>query len=67
MDWAEPVGSIWTDSKAGWVKIDQELVNLPKGAVSAAAPLFDAWTTRQSDLEKWGDHLRGKVTAGSSL
>ena len=22
MDWAEPIGNIWTDSKAAWVKID---------------------------------------------
>src|SRR5262249_15116694 len=32
MDWAEPVGNVWTDSKAAWVKIDPELVNLPKGS-----------------------------------
>ena len=33
MDWAEPVGNQWTDSKAAWVKIDPELVNFPKQAV----------------------------------
>ena len=43
MDWAEPVGNQWTDSKAAWVKIDPELVNFPKKAVDRT-PLFDAWT-----------------------
>jgi hypothetical protein len=43
MDWAEPIGNIWTDSKAAWVKIDPKLVNFPKQAVDRT-PLFDAWT-----------------------
>jgi hypothetical protein len=30
MDWAEPIGNTWTDSKAAWVKIDPELVNFRK-------------------------------------
>jgi len=48
MDWAEPIGNIWTDSKAAWVKIDPELVNFPKGAVDRT-PLFDAWTRHNQD------------------
>jgi len=43
IDWAEPVGNIWTDSKARWARIDPALVNYPKGAVDRQ-PLFDAWT-----------------------
>jgi hypothetical protein len=43
MDWAEPVGNIWTDSKAAWVNIDPALRNFPKQAVDRK-PLFDAWT-----------------------
>jgi len=48
MDWAKPVANIWTDSKAAWVKIDQELVNFPKQAVERK-PLFDAWTRNNKD------------------
>ena len=33
MDWAEPVGNIWSDSKAAWVKIEPELVNFLGQAV----------------------------------
>jgi len=44
MDWAEPIGNIWTDSKAAWVKIDPKLTNFPKQAVDRT-PLFDAWFT----------------------
>lgn len=43
MDWAGPVGNIWTDSKAAWVDIDPALVNFAKGAADRT-PLFDAWT-----------------------
>lgn len=43
MDWAEPVGNIWTDSKAAWVEIDPKLVNFPKGIVDRT-PLFEAFT-----------------------
>jgi len=43
LDWAPPVGNIWTDSKAAWVRIDPDLVNFPKGAADRT-PLFDAWT-----------------------
>ena len=45
MDWAEPVGNIWIDSKAAWVAIDPKLVNVPKGLVDRT-PLFDAWRER---------------------
>jgi hypothetical protein len=43
MDWAEPVGNIWTDSKAAWVKIDPQLTNFSKG-IADRTPLFAAWT-----------------------
>ena len=43
MDWAEPVGNIWTDSKAAWAKINPKHANFPKQAVDRT-PLFDAWT-----------------------
>jgi hypothetical protein len=43
LDWAAPVGNIWTDSRAAWVEIDPAQVNFPKGATDRT-PLFDAWT-----------------------
>ncbi len=48
MDWAEPIGNIWTDSKAAWVTIDPELVNFPSQAQDRT-PLFDAWKTHNQD------------------
>ena len=48
MDWAEPVGNVWTDSKAAWVKIDPKHANFPKQAVDRT-PLFDAWTRHNRD------------------
>jgi hypothetical protein len=48
MDWAEPIGNIWTDSKAAWAKTDPQLVNFPKQAVDRT-PLFDAWTRHTRD------------------
>ncbi len=48
IDWAKPVGNIWTDSKAAWAEIDPALVNFTKGA-SDRTPLFDAWTRSQQD------------------
>ena len=48
MDWAEPIGNIWMDSKAAWVKIDPKLANFPKQAVDRT-PLFDAWTRHNQD------------------
>ncbi|SEP99992.1 Uncharacterized conserved protein [Devosia sp. YR412] len=43
IDWAAPVGNIWTDSKAAWAVIDPTLVNFSKGATDRT-PLYDAWT-----------------------
>ncbi len=43
LDWAAPVGNIWTDSKAAWVQLDPTHINFPKGATDRT-PLFDAWT-----------------------
>ena len=42
LDWAQPVGNIWTDSKAAWVKLDPDLVNMP-GQPSDREPLNKAW------------------------
>lgn len=43
MDWAAPVGNIWTDRKAAWVSIDPAQTNFAKGATDRQ-PLYDAWT-----------------------
>jgi hypothetical protein len=43
MDWAAPVGNIWTNSKAAWVVIDPALANFPDQAPDRQ-PLYDAWT-----------------------
>lgn len=48
IDWAAPVGNIWTSSKAAWAEIDPALVNFEKGAVDRT-PLFDAWTRLYQD------------------
>ena len=48
LDWAAPVGNIWTDSKAAWVDIDAGQVNFPKG-IADRTPLFDAWTRFTQD------------------
>ena len=48
MDWAEPVGNIWTDSKAAWVRIDPSQTNFTRGATDRT-PLFDAWTRAHQD------------------
>lgn len=48
IDWAKPVGNIWTDSKAAWAEIDETQVNFGKGAVDRT-PLFDAWTRANQD------------------
>ena len=42
MSWAQPVGNIWTASRAPWVEIDENLVNFP-GQPPDRQPLFDAW------------------------
>ena len=43
IDWARPVGNIWTSSKAAWAEIDPALVNYDKG-IKDRTPLFEAWT-----------------------
>ncbi|MBN9333686.1 GFA family protein [Devosia sp.] len=43
IDWAAPVGNIWTDSKAAWTHIDPAFVNFARGALDRT-PLFEAWT-----------------------
>ncbi|MGV8854130.1 MAG: GFA family protein [Devosia sp.] len=43
LNWAVPVGNIWTDSKVAWVDIDPALVNMP-GQPASREPLYDAWT-----------------------
>jgi len=48
IDWAAPVGNIWTDSKAAWAVIDPKQVNFPKGAVDRT-PLFDAFSRFHQD------------------
>ncbi|MBJ3783832.1 GFA family protein [Devosia sediminis] len=48
IDWAAPVGNIWTDSKAAWAKIDPAQVNFPKGATDRT-PLIDAFTRLHQD------------------
>jgi hypothetical protein len=42
MSWANPVGNIWTASKAPWVEIDDALSNFP-GQPPDRQPLYDAW------------------------
>jgi len=48
LNWAAPVGNIWTESKAAWVEIDPNQVNFAKGATDRT-PLFDAWTRSHQD------------------
>lgn len=48
IDWAAPVGNIWTDSKAAWAPIDPAQVNFSKGAIDRK-PLFYAWTRLHQD------------------
>ncbi len=43
IDWAAPVGNIWTDSKAAWAEIDPAQVNFA-GQPPTREPLYDAWT-----------------------
>ena len=40
--WVEPVGNIWTASKAAWVAIDDAVPNFP-GQPPSRQPLIDAW------------------------
>lgn len=48
LNWAEPIGNIWTESRPAWVAVDDNLVNFPKGP-SDRQPLFDAWTAAHED------------------
>lgn len=43
MSWAEPVGNIWTASKAPWVVIEESVPNFP-GQPPTRQPLIDAYT-----------------------
>ncbi|AVF04880.1 MAG: GFA family protein [Devosia indica] len=48
LDWAAPVGDIWTDSKAAWVQLDPSHISFAKGAADRT-PLFDAWNRSHRD------------------
>lgn len=45
IDWIEPVGNIWTQSRAAWVEIDPALVNFT-GQPPSREPLYEAWTQK---------------------
>lgn len=45
MSWAEPVGNIWTDSKAPWVVIDPDVPNFA-GQPPNRQALIDAYSAR---------------------
>lgn len=51
LDWARPVGNIWTASKAAWVELDPELVNM-SGQPGDREPLNRAWAASVND-EAW--------------
>jgi hypothetical protein len=42
MSWAQPIGSIWTASKAPWVTIDPDQPSFP-GQPPSRESLFNAW------------------------
>lgn len=42
LDWAVPVGNIWTDSRAAWAEIDPQQINFP-GQPPSREPLYAAW------------------------
>lgn len=42
LGWAQPIGNIWTASRAPWVEIDEGLVNFA-GQPPDRKPLYDAW------------------------
>jgi hypothetical protein len=42
MSWAQPIGNIWTDSRAPWVVIDGNMPNFP-GQPTSRQALIDAW------------------------
>ena len=43
MSWAEPIGNIWTASKAPWVTIDESAPHFP-GQAPSRQPLIDAYS-----------------------
>jgi hypothetical protein len=45
MGWAEPIGNIWTASKAPWVTIDESVPNFP-GQPPTRQPLIDAYSAK---------------------
>lgn len=44
--WAQPVGNIWTASKASWIEIDPDDTSYPGQAVPDRAALVAAWQAR---------------------
>lgn len=42
MSWVQPIGNIWTASRAPWVEIDPAVPNFP-GQPPNRQPLIDAW------------------------
>lgn len=46
MGWAEPVGNIWTASKAAWMQIEPDAVNYPGQATPNRDRLIAAWDER---------------------
>lgn len=48
LDWAVPVGNIWTDSRAKWVEIDPALTNFARGPTDRT-PLFEAWARQNGN------------------
>lgn len=48
MSWAEPVGNIWTASRATWVEIDPSVPNF-EGQPEDRQPLIDAFQAKMAD------------------
>jgi hypothetical protein len=48
MNWAVPVGNIWTDSRTPWAEIDPHGPNFP-GQPPSRQPLFDAYSAAIED------------------
>lgn len=48
ISWVEPIGAIWTDSRAPWVTLDPSAPNFP-GQPPSRQPLIDAWTAAHQD------------------
>jgi hypothetical protein len=49
IDWAEPVGDIWTNSKAKWAKIDPSAIAFA-GQPDDRQPLYDAWSRNTGEV-----------------